>query len=116
MTRSGFRWAGIAIAVAGAVALAGCGNADNNPVSNGNRMVAEAKLTAIDMNMTTALTTNPSSLPQLTQEFITAAQSSEALLGADETKMKLTATATRLAPYCASCTQSLNAAAAGVGQ
>ena len=116
MTRSGFRWAGIAIAVAGAVALAGCGNADNNPVSNGNRMVAEARLTTIDMNMTTALTADPGSLPQLTQEFITAAQGSQALLGADLTKQKLMATATRLAPYCASCTQSLNTAAAQVGQ
>ena len=115
MTRNGFRWAVIAIVVGGAVGLGGCG-ASNNPVSNGNRTIDEAKLTAIDTSMTIALTSNPGSLPQLTQEFITTAQSSEALLGADLTKQRLTATATRLAPYCASCSQSLNAAAAQIGQ
>ena len=90
-------------------------NADNNPVSNGNRMTAEAKLTAISANMTIAMTSNPGSLPQLTQDYISAVQGSEALLGADLAKQRLMATATQLATACSSCAQSLNAAAAQIG-
>lgn len=91
-------------------------NADNNPVSNGNRIDAEARLTAINANMTIALTSNQGSLPQLTQDYISAVQGSEALLGADLAKQKLVATATQLATACSSCAQSLNTAAAQVGQ
>ncbi len=91
-------------------------SASNNPVSNGNRITAEAKLTGISANMTVAMTSNPSSLPQLTQEYITAVQGSEALLGADEAKQKLTATAAQLATACSSCAQSLNTAAAQISQ
>jgi hypothetical protein len=104
----------VLVLIAAAIALGGCMNADNNPVSNGNRIDAEARLTAINANMTIALTSNPGSLPQLTQDYISAVQGSETLLGADEAKQKLTATAAQLAPYCASCVQSLNAAAAQV--
>ena len=90
-------------------------NADNNPVSNGNRIDAEARLTAINANMTIALTSSQGSLPQLTQGYISAVQGSEALLGADLAKQKLVATATKLATACSSCAQSLNAAAAQIG-
>ncbi|MGA9761312.1 MAG: hypothetical protein WBQ14_02705 [Gaiellaceae bacterium] len=100
--------------VAAAVVLGGCGNASDNPVSNGNRLSAEARLTAISANMTIALSSNPGSLPQLTQEYIGTVQSSETLLGADEAKQKLTETATLFATSCASCAQSLNAAAAQI--
>jgi len=103
------------IAVAAVVALGGCGNASNNPVSNGNRMTAEARLTAINANMTVAMTSSPASLPQLTQEYISAVQGSETLLGADEAKQKLATTAALLATSCSSCAQSLNAAAAQIG-
>jgi len=108
-------WGATAVIVTAAVALAGCG-ASNNPVSNGNRIDAEARLTVINANMTIAMTSNPGSLPQLTQEYITAVQGSESLLGADEAKQKLAATAAQVATYCSSCTQSLNAAAAEIGQ
>ena len=111
----GFHRAGLVIAVAAVVALGGCGNASNNPVSNGNRMTAEARLTAINANMTVAMTSNPASLPQLTQEYISAVQGSETLLGADEAKQKLATTAALLATSCSSCAQSLNAAAAQIG-
>jgi hypothetical protein len=113
--RTGFHRAAVAVVIAAAVALGGCGNASNNPVSNGNRIDAEARLTAINANMTIALTSNAGSLPQLTQEYITAVQGSETLLGADEAKQKLTATAAQLTPYCSSCAQSLNAAVAQIG-
>jgi hypothetical protein len=86
-------------------------NSSNNPISNGNRLDAEARLTAINANMTIALTSNPSSLPQLTQQYITEVQNSEALLGADEAKQRLTETAAQLATYCSSCAQSLNTTA-----
>ena len=112
--RAGFHRAGVAVVIAAAVALGGCG-ASNNPISNGNRIDAEAKLTAINANMTIALTSNPGLLPQLTQEYITAVQGSETLLGADVAKQRLTATATQLATACSSCAQSLNAAAAQIG-
>ncbi len=101
--------------IVAAIALGGCMNASNNPVSNGNRLTAEARLTAINADMATAMTSNPSSLPQLTQDYITAVQSSEALLGADEAKQRLTGTATQLVTACSSCAQSLTAAAAQVG-
>jgi hypothetical protein len=104
------------VVIAAAIALGGCGNANNNPVSNGNRLTAEARLTAINSEMTIAITSDPGSLPQLTQEYISAVQGSEALLGADEAKQKLTATATQLATACVSCAQSLNTAAAQIGQ
>ena len=104
------------MAIAAAIALGGCGNAANNPVSNGNRLTAEAKLTEISANMTVAMTSNLGSLPQLTQEYISEVQSSEGLLGADLARQRLTATATQLTPYCSSCAQSLNTAAAQVGQ
>lgn len=100
--------------VAGCLLLGGCG-ASNNPVSNGNRMTAEANLTAISSNITIAISSNPSSLPQLTQDYITAVQNAESLLGADEAKQRLSATATQVAPYCSACVQSLNAAATQIG-
>lgn len=116
MKRNGFHRAGVVLAiVAAAVGLGGCGNASNNPVSNGNRISAEARLTAISANMTIALSSNPGSLPQLTQEYISTVQSSETLLGADEAKLKLTETAALFATSCAGCAQSLNAAAAQIG-
>jgi len=102
--------------VAAGLALGGCGSASNNPISNGNRISAEARLTAINANMTVAFTSNPGSLPQLTQEYITAVRDAESLLGADEAKQKLSVTASQLATYCSSCAQSLNAAAAQIGQ
>jgi hypothetical protein len=108
--------AGIAVVIATAIALGGCMSANNNPVSNGNRLTAEAKLTEINANMTVAMTSNPGSLPQLTQEYINAVQDSESLLGADEAKQKLAATAAQLATACISCAQSLNTAAAQIGQ
>ncbi len=101
--------------IVAAIALGGCGNASNNPVSNANRITAEAKLTAINANMTVAMTSNPGSLPQLTQEYITAVQGSETLLGADVAKQRLTTTAAQLAASCSGCAQSLNNAAAGIG-
>jgi hypothetical protein len=113
--RSVFYRAGIAVVIAAAVALGGCGNASNNPISNGNRITAEARLTAINVNMNTVMTSNPGSLPQLTQDYIGAVQDAETLLGADVAKQKLTATATQLATSCTSCAQSLNAAAAQIG-
>jgi len=103
--------AGVLVAIAAVVALGGCGNASNNPVSNGNRLTAEARLTAINANMTIALTSNPGSLPQLTQDYISEVQSSETLLGADVAKRRLADTAGQLATSCASCAQSLNSAA-----
>jgi hypothetical protein len=114
--RTGFHRAVLVVVITAAVALGGCGNASNNPISNGNRMSAEARLTAINASMTIALTSNPSSLPQLTQEYITEVQGSETLLGADEAKQKLTTTAAQLATYCSGCAQSLSVAAARVGQ
>ena len=78
-------------------------------------MTAEANLTAISSNITIAISSNPSSLPQLTQDYITAVQNAESLLGADEAKQRLSATATQVAPYCSACVQSLNAAAAQIG-
>lgn len=108
--------ASIVVVIVTAIALGGCMSASNNPVSNGNRITAEAKLTEIGANMTVAMTSNPSSLPQLTQQYISAVQGSEALLGADEAKQKLTATAAQLATACSSCAQSLNTAAAQIGQ
>jgi len=104
------------VVIVAAVALGGCGNASNNPVSNGNRMTAEARLTAINTSMTIAMTSDPGSLPQLTQDYITAVQGSQALLGADEARQRLTTTAAQLATSCASCAQSLNATAAQIGQ
>jgi len=103
------------VAIAAVIALAGCMNSNNNPVSNGNRITAEAKLTEIGTNMTIAMTANPGSLPQLTQDYIAAVQGSETLLGADVAKQRLTATATQLATACSSCAQSLNAVAAQIG-
>ena len=102
--------------IVAAVTLGGCMNASNNPVSNGNRIDTEARLTAMDANMTIAMTSNPGSLPQLTQEYITAVQGSEPLLGADEAKQRLATTAAQLATSCSSCVQSLNSAAAQIGQ
>ncbi|HEY4975829.1 MAG TPA: hypothetical protein VII05_00575 [Gaiellaceae bacterium] len=111
-----FRAGIVVVMVATAIALGGCMSASNNPVSNGNRITAEAKLTEISANMTVAMTSNPSSLPQLTQQYISAVQGSEALLGADEAKQKLTDTATQLATACSNCAQSLNTAVAQIGQ
>ncbi|MGD0165730.1 MAG: hypothetical protein ABSC51_00365 [Gaiellaceae bacterium] len=102
------------VAIAASPVLAGCATS-NNPVSNGNRMTAEANLTVINANMTTAITSNPGSLPQLTQQYITAVQDSESVLGAVEAKQKLSETATQLAPYCSACVQSLNTAIAQIG-
>ena len=116
MKRAGFSRVGLALAVAAGLALGGCVNASNNPISNGNRISAEANLTALNANMTIAMTSNPGSLPQLTQEYITAVQNAESLLGADEARQRLSATASQLAPYCATCVQSLNAASAQIGQ
>ncbi len=107
--------AGTLVVIVVAIALGGCGNSSNNPVSGGNRMAAEARLTAINTEMTVAMTANPASLPQLTQDYITAVQGSETLLGAELAKQKLMATATQLATACSSCAQSLNAAAAQSG-
>jgi hypothetical protein len=103
------------LAVAAGLALGGCG-ASNNPVSNGNRMSVEANLTVIRTNMTTAATSNPSSLPQLTQQYISAVQNAESLLGADEARQQLSAAASQVGPYCSACVQSLNAASAQIGQ
>ncbi len=114
MNRTLVSLAWIAIVLVAAFALAGCMSASNNPVSNGNRLSAEATLTVINANMTTALTSDPGSLPQLTQQYITAVQGSQALLGAAESKQKLTETAAQLAPYCSSCVQSLDTAAAQI--
>jgi hypothetical protein len=97
------------------LALGGCGNVSNNPVDNGNRMTAEARLTAISASMNVALSSDPSSLPQLTNDYIAAVRSSLGLLGADEAKQKLAETAAQVGPYCSSCAQSLNAEAAAVG-
>jgi hypothetical protein len=113
--RVSFHRAGVVVVVAAAVALAGCGNTSDNPVSNGNRLSAEARLTAINASMTIALTANPGSLPQLTQDYIGEVQTSETLLGAAEAKQKLTDTANQLATSCSSCAQSLNTAAAQIG-
>lgn len=110
MSRKSLQLLAVAIVTCAVLGLTGCMGSSNNPVSNGDRMTAEAALTVINSNMTIALTSNPSSLPQLTQQYITAVQSSESLLGADEARQKLTATAAQLAPYCASCAQSLTAA------
>jgi len=116
MRRTGVhRVIGIFAIAAAAVALGGCMNASNNPVSNGNRIDSEARLTAINANMTIAMTSNPGSLPQLTQEYITEVQGSESLLGADEAKQRLTATAAQLTTSCGSCAQSLDTAAARIG-
>lgn len=101
--------------VAAAIALGGCGNSSNNPVSNGNRMTAEARLTAISAEMTIAMTSSPDSLPQLTQEYISEVRSSESLLGADLARVRLTTTAAQLTTSCSSCAQSLTAAAAQIG-
>ena len=114
--RPDFSRAGIIAVVAVGLALAGCGKASDNPVSNGNRSIAEATLTAISANITISISSNPSSLPQLTQQLIGAVQNSESLLGADEAKQKLTQTAWQIAPYCSSCAQNLTAASAQVGQ
>jgi len=103
------------VVIAAAIALAGCGGSGNDPVSSGNRLTAEAKLTAINSEMTIAMTANPGSLPQLTQDYIAAVQGSETLLGADLAKQRLTATAAQLATACSSCAQSLNAVAAQIG-
>lgn len=77
-------------------------------------MTAEANLTAINANMTIAFSSNPGSLPQLTQQYISAVQSSESVLGADEARQKLSSTASMVAPYCGACAQSLNAASAQI--
>jgi len=114
--RAGFSRAGLAVAIAAALALGGCGQTSNNPISNGNRMSAEANLTVLNANMTIAFSSNPGSLPQLTQKYIAAVQSAESLLGADEARQKLSTTAAQVAPYCAACVQSLNAAIAQIGQ
>jgi hypothetical protein len=97
-----------------AVALAGCG-ASNNPVSNGNRMTAEARLTEIATNMQIAISSNPGSLPQLTSDYISAVQSSLDLLGSVEAKQKLQETAALVAPACGACAQSLNTAITQIG-
>ena len=115
MKRARFSRVGLVFALAVGLALAGCGNTSNNPVSNGNRMTAEANLTVISTNMTVAFSSNPSSLPQLTQQYIGAVQSSASLLGADVARQKLSSTASLVAPYCGACAQSLNAASAQIG-
>ena len=110
-----FHRTGIALAItAASIALGGCGSASNNPISNGNRLDAEARLTAINANMTIAMTSNPSTLPQLTQDYIAAVQTSESLLGAELARQKLATTASLLATACPTCVQSLNAAAAQI--
>jgi len=119
--RAGLSRAGLVVAIAAALALGGCGHTSgsqtsNNPISNGNRMTAEANLTAINANMTIAMTSDPGSLPQLTQQYIAAVQSAESLLGTDEARQKFSTTASQVAPYCATCVQSLNAAIAQIGQ
>jgi len=114
MKRTRHSRAGIALVIVAAITLGGCGNASNNPVSNGNRIVAEAKLTEINANMTVAMTSDRGSLPLLTQEYITAVQDSEELLGADVAKQRLTDTATQLTTACSSCAQSLFAAASQI--
>lgn len=101
--------------IVAAIALGGCGNKSDNPVSGGNRITAEARLTAINTEMTIAMTANPGSLPQLTQEYITEVQSSQSLLGLEVAKQKLADTAAQLATACSSCVQSLNTAAAQIG-
>ena len=106
--------AGIALVIVAALVLGGCGNASDNPVSNGNRLSAEAQLTAINANMTVAMTSDRGSLPELTQEYITAVQDSEKLLGADVAKQRLTDTAMQLTTACSSCAQSLFAAASQI--
>ena len=115
MKRARFSLMGLVLVVAAALALVGCGNASNNPVSNGNRISADATLTAINANMTIAFSSNPASLPQLTQQYISAVQSSESLLGADVARQKLSSTALLVAPHCGACAQSMNAASAQIG-
>ena len=115
MKRAGLSRAGLVIAIAAGLALGGCGNTSNNPISNGNRASAEANLTALSANMTIAISSNPGSLPQLTQEYVTAVQNAESLLGSTEAKQKLSQTAAQVAPYCSACAQSLNAASAQIG-
>jgi hypothetical protein len=113
---AGFYRARLVVAIAVGFALGGCGNTSNNPISNGNRASVEANLTALNASMTIAFTSNRGSLPQLTQEYITAVQNGESLLGADEARQKLSTTASQVAPYCAACVQSLNTAIAQIGQ
>ena len=74
-----------------------------------------ATLTAINANMMIAFSSNPASLPQLTQQYISAVQSSESLLGADVARQKLSSTALLVAPHCGACAQSMNAASAQIG-
>ena len=115
MKRAGLSRAGLVIAIAAGLALGGCGNTSNNPISNANRASAEANLTALSANMTIAISSNPGSLPQLTQQYITAVQNAESLLGADVARQKLSSTSAQVAPFCAACAESLNAASAQIG-
>lgn len=74
-----------------------------------------AKLTGINANITIAMTTNPGSLPQLTNEYIAAVQESLDVLGPVEAKQKLSQTAIQVGPACSACAQSLYAAIAQIG-
>ena len=94
--------------------LTGCGG--HSAGKSVNQPIAEAHLTAIDAEITTAETTGSGSLPDLTGKYITEIQSSLDVIGAAEAKQKLADIQAKLAPYCTSCAQRVAAAAAQISQ
>jgi ABC-type enterochelin transport system substrate-binding protein len=101
------------IALLLALALTGCGTS-NSIATNANNDIAQAKMTEIAANISIAETSNPASLPQLTDDYVVAVQGAESVIGADQAKQKLTDMAAQIGPYCASCAQSLSIAAAQI--
>lgn len=101
-----------ALTVAG---LSGCGPSTSEPAESAGRAIAEAKVVALETQLTQALTANPSALPGLTSEYVQVLRESTDALGADDVKQRLSEQAARLGPSCPSCAQSLSAEIAQLG-
>jgi len=109
---------GIAIAAVlllATIALSGCGPSTTAPAESVGRAVAEAKVVAIEAELTQALTSNQGALPGLSSEYVQVLRESIDALGADDVRQRLTEQAARLGPSCPSCAQSLNAMLADTG-
>jgi hypothetical protein len=113
MTR--LRAALAAISAALVLVLTGCGST-GSIAQDANNDIAQAKLTEIATNISVAYTSNPASLPQLTNDYVAAVQNAESVIGNAEARQKLLDMAAQISPHCGSCAESLDAAAAQVPQ
>jgi hypothetical protein len=104
-----------AVLLLATIALSGCGPSTTAPAESAGRAVAEAKVVAIEAELTQALTSNQGALPGLTSEYIRVVRESTDALGVDDVRQRLTDQAARLGPVCPSCAQSLNAMLADTG-